>query len=248
MGIRLNSLNVNLRDHNFQQLGRNQDGWTRWRRSGFVRTDVQGSAFVSPPVVPNRVTFSLGQLALPRLSQFWQHCSMVWSELFGRDANRQEVPREETVDRAAQYFKHPEQPLENAKDVLKAILVQQGRGQPLSFFELSKFLAMFGPAYSVMFKISSLLTSSNSTGKWLTFDIQALSVGLAQAYFDEAEANCLVIRHYDGKEERVYNDPTIPHGSEAYVIDQRGKQHQTWEDYFKGHPVRTGDLRYLQLP
>jgi hypothetical protein len=248
MGIRLNSLNVNLRDHNFQQLGRNKDGWTRWRRSGFVRADIQAVALVNTPAIPNPVTFSLGRLGMAQLSQFWQDCSVVWTELFGRDTNRWEIPGAEAVERAAHYFKQAEQPLDNARDVLRAIMVQQGKGQALSFYEFSRLLAMFGPAYSLMFKIASLLTSSNSTGKWLTFDSQGAAVGIAQAYFDDAEPNCLVIRHYDGNEERVYNDPTMVHGTEAYLMDQRGRQYQTWEEYFKIHPVRTGDLRFLPMP
>nr|1PP7_U Chain U, kDa initiator binding protein [Trichomonas vaginalis] len=40
MGIKLNTLNVNLRDLAFEQLQHDKGGWTQWKRSGFTRNSV----------------------------------------------------------------------------------------------------------------------------------------------------------------------------------------------------------------
>jgi serine/threonine protein kinase len=243
MGIKLNTMNVNLRDLKFEQSDRNKDGWTSWKRPGFTRqSEPPDLSMQSASIAPSRANFTVARLTPAKTNEFWQSSMRLWSDLFGTDDSARDIPGEQAVDQAARHFKHNEQPLENAKDVIRAIMARQGRGDALTFTEFSRFMAMFGPGWSVMLKIASLLTCSNNTGKWLTFDSQAPETGVAQARFDDAEPNCLVVKHCDGKLERVYNDPLVPHGRDPYVTDQRGEAFMNWDDYFRIHPVRTSDL------
>jgi hypothetical protein len=39
IGIKLNKINVNLRDLNFEQVERDKEGWTAWKGVGFTRSN-----------------------------------------------------------------------------------------------------------------------------------------------------------------------------------------------------------------
>jgi hypothetical protein len=191
--------------------------------------------------------FSLGRIGAPETEVFRQSAITLWGNLFGAETFTREIPSEHAIEVAARHFKRAEQPLDNAKEVLRAIMWKQGRGEGMVFGDLCRFLAMFGPGCSVMMKIASLLTCSNSTGKWLTFDRTPGELPTGQGRFEEGEPNCLLVKHSDGQEERVYNDPTIAHGMREYLTDDRGFKYRDWDDYFQSHPVRIVDLEYGEM-
>jgi hypothetical protein len=149
------------------------------------------------------------------------------------------------IDRVAKRFKHNEQPLDNARDVIRAIMCPTGYEPSPTFQDFCRFLAMFGPQQTIMVKIAALLTCSNDSGKWLTFDCQPGSVrALPYAAFDENQPNCLVVRHVDQGVDRVYNDPNVDANNGMYLMDDAGKTYSGWADYFSQKPVRSGFTPY----
>jgi hypothetical protein len=256
MGIKLNTLNVNLRDLHFAQIERDKDGSTRWKRNGFTRSSGDQTELDSVPTVAARVSpmaltapiapreppgFSLGKLTPSQADNFWTGAKSLWAELFHMGPHQQ-VRIEAALEQTAARFKHSEQPLDNAKDVIRAIMVRPGYDLTLSFVDFSRFLAMFGPVETIMLKIASLLTCSNGSGKWLTFDPEhTMNMHVpAFARFDEHEPNCLIVRHCDGLTEKVYNDPLADGVSSSYLRDERGMRYSNWEEYLRQHPVRCG--------
>jgi hypothetical protein len=247
MGIKLNTLNVNLRDLGFKQVQKEKDGWARWRRSDFTRNDElpdpDSESLINPSTVVRNASnkplpFSLGRLDPHQCNIFVNDSQILWTELFVAPIGTL-VRAAVLIEKAAKRFKHDEQPLENAKDVIRAIVAGQ-RSEPLSFADFCRFLAMFGPSRSLMVKIAALLTCSNDSGKWLTFDSKPeLHCPLPFAHFDDREPNCLVVHHGDQMIERVYNNPTVD-ANGAYIIDDRGLPILSWEEYFRQRPVRSG--------
>jgi len=257
MGIKLNTMNVNLRDLHFEQIERDKDGWTRWKRSNFNKH----SAGVDGDGDPSRKTiaetpyaaiqsrapslpFQLGHMTPLQREAFISESQQLWSQLLGCPPQAA-VLMPVFIDRAAQQFRYNEQPLDNAKEVIEAIITPTSSDSKLTFGDLCRFLAMFGPAKTIMLKIASLLTCSNNSGKWLTFDFDRLVPhSPPYACFDENSPNCLVIHHADNSIDRVYNDPGQEANSGAAYLSDEREQYSDWADYFQRHPVKISPLSY----
>jgi hypothetical protein len=252
LGIKLNSLNVNLRDLHFTASGKESNGWTHWKGPNFTRTDslvsLPALAESTLPMTPSpirtgrisksAVNFTLGRLDPLEHEPFANASQTLWWQLFAVPVTTALHP-EMVVEAAARKFKHIEQPLDNAQAVIRAIIVTR-QDVLVTFSDFARFLAMFGPELTVMIKIASLLTCSNETGKWLTFDSAVIpNRQLPFAQFDEKQPNCLVVHHGDQSVERVYNHPNLD-ANLAYVLDESGAKFGDWDAYFKQRPVRPG--------
>jgi hypothetical protein len=236
MGIKPNTLNVNLRDLCFVQRQRSKDGWSFWCRPGFCRTscgiDIEIGQGISLGPLHACLPFKLGHLTDSQIELFQTGCHILWNEIF-QCPPTSPITRETALERTAIRFRYNEQTIQNAKDVIEAILLPSAMDVQLGFTEFAKFLAMFGPEKTIMVKIAALLKCSNATGKWLTFD---RIVGKPPfATFAPTMPNCLVIHHGDGAIERVYNLPSL---EREYLVDDFGKTGRDWDDWFTAHPVR----------
>jgi hypothetical protein len=256
LGIKVNTLNINLRDLHFVQGTKEADGWTRWTCPGLNRNDFVPSGPLSAAAwqldqistitcAPGKSTveFTLGQLGTPEYDPFLADSQRLWVELFATPVSNAVHP-DIMIEHAANKFRHKDQPLDNAKEVIRAIIATRP-DVPLTFQDFARFMAMFGPEATVMIKIASLLTCSNETGKWLTFDsIARVQRPLPFAQFDEKQPNCLVVHHGDQAVERAYNHPNLA-AQMAYVLDESGAKFGDWDAYFKSRPVRQS---YIAFP
>lgn len=177
----------------------------------------------------------LGKVDQFEYDMFIYNARQIWTEL----GNQMFEPADSKVfiPKAAERFKQMEQPLENAIDVLKAILTPEPNQTHVTFKQLCGFLAMFGPESSIMIKIASLLMCSNGNGQWLYFnkDDQYYSQLKEYGQFDENEPNCLNLIHVGVSKIRVWNRP-LTSASEQYVIDENNNKYGSWEQYFKINP------------
>jgi hypothetical protein len=251
MGIKLNSVNVNLRDLHFEQKQRDKDGWTRWRRAGFTRqsngleaeADAAPSPRRSPQIEPGfvgkspSVPFALGGLSEQNTEVFLMQAQRLWTEVL-QCSPTSAVVTDIAIERAAERFRYHEQPPANAREVIAAI-IRPSAGERLSFADFCRFLAMFGPEKTVMLKIAGLLTCSNATGKWLTFDRDHTTARPPFAYFLGDTPNCLFVHHGDNLHEKVFNDPVVD-AAQPYLVDEFGILYKDWDDWFAKHPVREG--------
>ena len=253
MGIKLNTLNVNLRDLAFSQQQPNKDGWTHWKKKGFTKT-------VLMPVAD--ATTSFVSAAPPRAAEFWQpppqpvhqirlgqmqqHVIQAFYESVQRLWNRIADPRTRTasIRRAAEALKQEGQELKNSIAVLKAIIACND-GETVVFEQVVKFLAMFGPERTAMLKIASLLRCSRRTGEWLRFDTPEFMPSTTPwAAFDDNEPNCLVIRKAGGVA-KVWNLPLVDAGQERYyLVDENEQKYLSWDDYFDAHPVQMSYMEF----
>jgi hypothetical protein len=153
LGIKVNTLNVNLRDLKFvQQTNPAKDGWTYWQKEGFTRSSA--SSFTEDPRIPESAgkfvmpikpswPFNLGCLGADGISQFFVSADRTWRGLTG-PRRVQVIGAGEFLNRAARYLKQEGQQEQNALDVLTAILAPK-KSEYLNFEHLARFLAMFGP-------------------------------------------------------------------------------------------------------
>jgi hypothetical protein len=108
---------------------------------------------------------------------------------------------------------------------------------------------MFGPEKTVMLKIAALLTNSNKSGKWLTFERDKSAVTPPCAFFDATVPNCLVVHHGDCSQERVYNLPTAEALAGPYLVDERSCKYKDWDEWFGRHPVKQqGGIMMFPFP
>lgn len=191
MGIKLNSLNVNLRSCQFTSRLRDRDGWTRWSRPGFSRYSNVCESGATPTVMDSdgmpRAThrtvisdkqrsivptfsrpFSLGAISNLENDRFMDEARRAWQELVPNRSPTVSVNASYLLDRAAKMFRFnsnqdEEQSEENARAVMGALLVsRKPEDTELSFADFARFLAMFGPKETVMLKILSLLSLGQS--------------------------------------------------------------------------------------
>jgi hypothetical protein len=237
MGIKVNTLNVNLRDLNFEMTARDKDGWTRWRRVGFTRSfnglDPNNDLHASPESAP----FEVGRLSEADQNRFQSECRRLWADVLQCSPTAR-VSAEQALICLAERFRYGEQPLDNARDVLAALLCTSPDDAHLVFMDFSRFMAQFGPEKTVMLKAAALLACSNDTGRWLTFERNRARAELPLAYFDVHCANCLTVCHGDGGREKVYQNPFVEADKEPYLVDEEGHAYRDWDDWFDEHPVR----------
>jgi hypothetical protein len=240
MGVKVNTLNVNLRDLHFEQQNPPKDGWTTWKKEGFTRNSGRPPMDEILPSIPDFAA----QIAFPRIGKvrpetealFLESARVLWQELV--DNFSLTLGAETFLKKAAAKFKTEQQATQNAVDVLRAIICPSNE-LVVSEVQFVRFMAMFGPASTAMLKISSLLEISHTTGQWLIFDPATAPPGTSAA-FDGTEANCLVIRR-GVSATRVWNLPLVDARAD-YVVDERGKYYSSWKDYFVQHPANGGPL------
>jgi hypothetical protein len=226
MGITVNTLNVNLRDLHFQQLQRDQEGWTRWKHANFTRWLNGADLIQSPPTLP----FQLAHLTEPQIRRFDDDSHRLWTVMHACSA-------EVAIDKVAVRFRYGEQPFANSREVIGAIIRPSLVHSRFSFADFGRFFAMFGPAATVMPKIASLVACSNVTGKWLTFEHE-LPPKPPFASFDLEIPNCLVVKHADGQTEKIFNIHSVESGADPYLVDDSGKMYKDWDEWFTTHPFR----------
>ena len=275
MGIKLNTMNVNLRDLGFEQLQHDKNGWTEWKRDGFTRNtsfteaqepqaqdlaamplgqpsisalqlqpfpnDKPRRAIQKTKIYDNQYTpgLTIGQVSPSEVESFKQTVDSIWSQLVGQ---AKVVDCNTFIDKAAEFFKQPEQPIDNAKEVIKAIVAPT----PKNIYkdDLYKFLAMFGPAKTAMLKIASLLLCSNSGGNWLYFDQQQQPPNPQSPMsgcFDRTMPNCLVLTYTNNGMQnvrRVWNLPMID-AYGTYLVDQNNTRYSQWDKIFESSPIQT---------
>ena len=267
MGIKLNTMNVNLRDLGFEQLQHDKGGWTQWKRANFTRTSIgtepitetnSNNAGVNymqnglpqpmsiPPPKPRMnkqkskaympdpcANLRLGQIGPMDEDTFRKNVDEIWQKL----SSDPQIQTDIFIRNAADYFKQPEQPLDNAIEVIKAIVDPHGSKPVIDKADLFRFLAMFGPDKTAMLKIASLLLCSNNNGNWLTFEnppehqMQLIPGTPFTGSFDLNEPNCLVLR-YPNAIKRIWNHPTID-AFGTYLFDERGNKFQAWDKVFE---------------
>ncbi|OHT03571.1 39 kDa initiator binding protein [Tritrichomonas foetus] len=242
MGIKLNTLNVNLKDLHFQQQQHNKDGWTRWRKVGFTRSQISDSQQIPQSrkkimreTATFNLPFSLGPLVDSFFQEFQRTCVHTWKELTGLNTNRS-FTSSSFLQHAAAKFKIPEQNEKQALNIIKSIIAPH-HVELINFEMFARFMAMFGPPQTVMQKITSLLESSEreKPEPWLLFS-KPESMPQNYGMFDENEQNCLFIKMY-GTEIKVWNIPLINSNEGDYIMDEDGRLFSSWDTYFKHHPL-----------
>lgn len=241
LGIKVNTLNVNLHDLDFKQLKHNKDGWTLWKKDGFTRnstdyTEIAQAAQAAPPkpkgLIPN---FILGKTSQKDFETFKMTCSKTWTEITQTEERHVSTPF--FINNAAARFRRPEQPPDNAQEVLQAIISPQRNAQIVTYDQFCKFMAMFGPEDTIMIKIASLLSCSNSSGQWLIFD-PTITPGMYCGSFEDQEPNRLVLRTTQTitySTQYVWNMPLVS-TKNNYIIDDKNITYRNWEDYFRQNP------------
>ena len=239
MGIKLNTLNVNLRDLDFKQQQHNKGGWTRWKKDGFRRTvSSEESYSYSAPAMPAQqlYPFRIGKVMPQVADQFFQGVRALWIQLNGAPVNAANTMM--FTQSAAEVLRQEGQPLNNAIAVLAAI-ISPNEAKITTYEQFVKFMAMFGPRRTAMLKIESLLKCSRRTGQWLFFHAETHPLPSVYAAFDDSEPNCLVIR-CNGSVTRVWNMPTVDCGNgQAYLVDELDRTYTSWAEYFDANPVMT---------
>jgi hypothetical protein len=242
LDIKLNTLNVDLRDLGFKQQQHDKDGWTHWKHDGFTRNASScpddpplPMMTILRPIAPIPTLFDLGPCSKLMLEQFFQQTSLMWRELSGSST----MPVESSwfVRRAAERFRQETQPIQNAIDVLTAIIASTPDGST-TYDHFARLMAMFGPEKSLMLKIASLLESSQKSGQWLYFNTEQPHFLTTYGSFDRDTPNCLVLRKYDTVS-RIWNFPTVEQApGTQYLMDDLGQMYASWAGYFAMHPVR----------
>ena len=272
MFIKLNTMNVNLRDLGFEQLQHDKGGWTQWKRANFTRNSIgadpvadgnsnsgnvnymqQTGALPQPmPLTPAKpratkqktkaylpdpcASLRIGQVGPMEEDLFRKTVDDIWQNL----TMDPQMVTDNFIKSAASYFRQPEQPINNAIEVIKAIIDPHGSKQYITKVDLFRFLAMFGPDKTAMLKIASLLLCSNNNGNWLTFDapehqMQIMPGAPFTGSFDSNEPNCLVLR-YPTVIKRIWNHPTVD-AFNTYLSDERGNKYQAWDKVFELQPT-----------
>ena len=234
LGIKLNTLNVNLHQLGFEQQKHNKDGWTLWKKPGFTR---ESNELIESPFTryktPPRI--SLGNVDPADVEQFNQYAKKIWIDLTGIDDVLVPQNSERLINSAATMFKQDEQPFDNAVDVLKAIITPTPQAQ-ITFEHFAKFLAMFGPHGTIMLKIASLLNCSNNTGQWLVFAKNEVPNSLYGSFLD-SEPNKLEIRLNGKVIISAWNLPLVD-ANRQYIRGENGLLYYSWDDFFQKNPVQ----------
>ncbi|KAH0789264.1 39 kDa initiator binding protein [Histomonas meleagridis] len=244
MGIKLNTINVNLKDLGFEQTQRDRNGWTHWKREGFTKSNA-GLITTNPKpqsAIPDNSEVLI-RFPTPDVSEisvtidFNRIAQNAWQSIVGGNYNSFQSSR--FIEMAAQYLKHNEQPQDNAENVLRALIAPCRIGLPtVTKTDFFRFLAMFGPPSSSMVKIAGLLEHSNNTGNWLSFTPEAQEPNTFYAAFDNIVPNCLVFHKANVTNEtfRVYNIPTVEVSQGSYLVDQNGRFYDSWANFFSANP------------
>lgn len=241
MGIKINTLNVNLHTLGFIQQKHNKDGWTLWKRPNFTRTsqDISDPAASAPqPKHPKAFTpaFTLGPVPQQDFENFIERCKQIWMEEFQTNDVLKPIITNTFIEKAAARFKQAEQPTDNAREVLRAIIAPS-QPEYIDFNQFCRFMAMFGPEPTIMLKIASLLSCSNNTGQWLMFEkVAPQNCNQFYGAFEESQPNCLMLNTKPPT--KIWNLPSIEaRPNQKYIFDQKNILYLSWEDYFQRNPL-----------
>ena len=260
MDIKLNTLNVNLKDLKFQQLHSDQAGWTLWCRDGFAPNstiddiaEVKSEKFSQKgeklvTTVPNdemqqsKLTvlkdISLGK-SDPAQTQLYKKIAIsIWDELLDSPVQKSAVSPQEFINASAIRFRASHQKLENAKQILNHVFLYPDQSQ-LTIMDFAVFLARFGPEETLMQKVGSLLKSSNENGNWLRLTVAHDYIPGENdfyGFFDDVDNNGFVLKKRDGSTIKIYNIVDAP-ATEPYLIDMNNQKYKSWQDYFILNPI-----------
>jgi hypothetical protein len=239
LGVKVNTVNVNLRDLGFHQEEPLKDGWSTWRKEGFTRysalPSIDDFAGCAPPERFAAPRFPrVGKVSAEVQAMFFESSRALWHD-FSEGYMVLSLSAEPLLKKVAVQCKCERQSLHNAIDVLRAIICPANESV-VTEVVFVRFLAMFGPVNTAMLKIISLLEIAHETGDWLFFDLDKVPAEFYGA-FDPNEANCLFIRRKKGMlVSRAWNLPDRDPGQD-YVIDECGELYSSWRDYFTLHPM-----------
>ena len=114
------------------------------------------------------LSFNLGMLTAEMNAQFLDTAQQQWREIMGNNVTSLDTKL--WVERVARQFKYEHQPDDNARDVISEIVTPNGGPPRLTFSHFCSLLTLFEPPETIMLKITSLLTCSDESGNWVTFD------------------------------------------------------------------------------
>lgn len=235
MGIKPNTLNVNLRDCQFKQQQHNKDGWTQWSKEGFTKDSSDVSQEMTTKIGFTDVRLhgmkTFGKMNSSDIATFQGIVKSIWRSL-NNNMDVLSANADVFLQRAAERFRVNGQTMENARDVLKAIIYPDDT-MNISFEMFEKFMAMFGPETSSMMKIQSLLQYSGATGNWMVF---SQPTAWPRGYFMDEEPNCLIVDNGRGQIIKAWNMPLIGWDN-TYVVDDSNRSYQSWGAFFEAHPV-----------
>jgi hypothetical protein len=249
LGLKLNTLNVNLRDLNFTQLQGDKTGWTRWRRDGFTRRAFavgrRGEELPPQEVFPRRqIRLPVEEISVPinhvahispaELEALRHHVFCEWEQIVGTQVDYS-VASVFFIAKAAARYRLQQQSSQNAFDVIQAILTPQTT-LSIKIEDFARFLAKFGPRETIMLKIHSLLEAAAVPEPWLYFGMIPTDDGIVFGAFDDDEPNALVIRKGNDILDRVWNLPMVPFGG-LFIMDKDRRMYGSWEEYFQANPV-----------
>jgi hypothetical protein len=261
MGLKINSLNVNLHSQGFVQLHEDRVGWTRWRRDGFTRREyqittrrvpMQPAGFDQPPELfpvaqdvepdddhaPRKPNPRLARLEVADCEPIQRQIVEEWMSLTESPDIMLNVASSFLISKAAYRYRRPEQSYDNAFDVLRAIIVPQDDPN-VQFWDFFRFMCEFGPPETAMLKIHSLLETATTDGySWLYFGLlPGKDFNLPWASFDDLDANGLLIRDGRGGTKWVWNLPLVPFG-EDFIVDANDRKYASWQAFFQEEPMK----------
>ena len=246
LGIKMNSMNVNLHDLGFHKMQHEKNGWTRWTRDGFTQnkilmdTDLYeniSNDLAKPRKYSNVEIPELGQLCtLGSLSKntcdlFINASITLWKKIFNIDINGK-LSKQFFIEKLAYATKALEQSIQNALDVIESIFESDSERE-FVFYDFFKFLSMFGPIDTSMIKIGHL-AKCTLYNNWIFFktpDPQETSSLSFYGQFDSSEPNCFVVSTENGISRKVWNMPLInAYGN--YLIDDNLKTFCSWGSFY----------------
>ena len=262
MEIKLNTLNVNLRDLGFVQMAQDHNGWTQWSRPGFhISSTLNDLAEISSgknaqkdPEKMNKDKFpddvlsvkimalkdlSIGMCDQESLNRFKRFSVSIWDELVETADGKSSLPLNEFVKLAAQRFRMHKQKVSNAADVIQALFMCNDPEQ-VSLLDFAKFLAKFGPEETLMEKLGSIVASSNHNGNWLHVTTDGNSLQGEQSfygYFDNLDQNCFILVNPKSQPVRIWNKVNVDSSTGKYLVDEIGQEYDNWDNYFALNPI-----------
>lgn len=265
MEIKINTLNVNLKDLQFHQTQADQKGWTNWERPGFtrlstpdeladVRSDKGNNPNIDKPLgmidddnQTNKLAalrdINIGASTMEEIQTFKKNTLSIWEEIMSTDKST--ATPFDILRLAAERFRIKHQKVENAFKVIQAMFVCSDPNV-LTIIDFAKFMSKFGPEATLMEKIDSLVKSSNANNDWLCVKPATLSPLMNNqklfGYFDEVEHNCVIL-HRNNEEIRIWNMVNIS-PPEAYLVDSNGERYKSWQHYFEEHPYNEKPFQF----
>ena len=218
MEIKLNTLNVNLKDLGFVQLASDHNGWTEWKRQSFNRqsnvlelSEISSDKSINKENDKNKGNFiediqlnkistlkdiNIGGVSIEISNIFRKITISIWEEIIENYENKSVITLNEFFHVAAERFRASHQPLRNSNMVLNAVFLYNDPNQ-LTIIDFAKFLAKFSPEETLMEKIGSLTSSSNQFGNWLRLINDPIELKDENSnfygYFDNIDPNCMIL-------------------------------------------------------